>query len=197
MGNTRRVSDASRAPYQEGEIAGRHGFAHAVQELAMGAEMNRIAAASAGLAMLLGLAAVTEAQHEHGHPMIKEGTPTGSRQDERVLLRLSQEAEAGMKLTMREHLEAIRDIVAALGQQDFERATQVAHDELGFPKHHQAMQREGRATFPSKYHELAMAHHQEAEDLAKVIPSKDLKTILPQLERTIGACISCHQAYKL
>ncbi|MBX3326999.1 MAG: cytochrome c, partial [Nitrospira sp.] len=162
-----------------------------------GAEMNRIAAASAGLAMLLGLAAVTEAQHEHGHPMIKEGTPTGSRQNERVALELSEQASAGMKLTMREHLEAIRDIVAALGRQDFEQAAKVAHDELGFPKHHQAMQREGGATFPPKYHELAMAHHQAAEDLAKVIPLKDLKTILPQLERTIGACVSCHQAFRL
>ncbi len=158
---------------------------------------NRIVSIGGGLAALLSLAVVVEAQHEHEHPMIKERVPIGSRQDERVSLELSEQASAGMKLTMREHLEAIRDIVAALGQQDFEQAAKVAHDELGFPKHHQAMQREGGATFPSKYHELAMAHHQAAEDLAKVIPSKDFKAILPQLERTIGACVSCHQAYKL
>jgi len=129
--------------------------------------------------------------------MIKEGTPGDSHPDERAALGLSQAAEAGMKLTMREHLEAIRDIVAALGRQEFEQAATVAHKELGFPKHHQAMQREGGATFPPKYHELAMAHHQEAEDLAKVLPSKDLQTILPKLEKTIGACVSCHRAYKL
>lgn len=45
--------------------------------------------------------------------------------------------------------------------------------------------------------ELPMAHHQESEDLAKVISSNDLKTILSQLEKTMGACVSCHQAYKL
>lgn len=150
-----------------------------------------------GLATLLSLAVVVEAQHEHGHSMIKEGAPTGNRQDERVALNLSEQASAGMKLTMREHLEAIRDIVSALGRQDFEQAAKVAHEELGFLKHHQAMQREGGATFPPKYHELAMAHHQAAEDLVKVIPSKDLKAILPQLEQTIGACVSCHQAYRL
>lgn len=157
----------------------------------------RILSLVGGLAALLSLAVVVEAQHEHGHPVNKEGVPTGSRQDERVALDLNEQASAGMKLTMREHLEAIRDIVAALGRQEFEQAANVAHDELGFPKHHQAMQREGGVTFPPKYHELAMAHHQAAEDLAKVIPLKDLKTILPQLEQTIGACISCHQAYKL
>jgi hypothetical protein len=155
----------------------------------------RILSIVGGLAALLSLAVVVEAQHEH--PVNKQGAPTESRQDERVVLDLSEQASAGMKLTMREHLEAIRDIVAALGRQEFEQAAKVAHDELGFPKHHQAMQREGGATFPPKYHELAMAHHQAAEDLAKVIPSKDLKAILPQLEQTIGACVSCHQAYRL
>ncbi len=150
-----------------------------------------------GLAVLLSLAVVVEAQHEHGLPLIKDGTPIESRQDERAVLGLGQAAEEGLKLTMREHLEAIRDIVVALGRQDFDQAAKVAHEELGFPKHHLAMQREAGATFPPKYHELAMAHHQAAEDLATVISSKDLKTILPQLEKTIGACVSCHQAYKL
>lgn len=161
--------------------------------------MNRmtIVSVGVGLAVLLSLTVVVEAQHEHGHSVIKEGVPADNRQDERVALGLSQTAEAGMKLTMREHLEALQAIVAGLGRQEFEQAAKVAHEELGFPKHHQAMQREGGATFPPKYHELAMAHHQEAENLAKVLSSKDLKTILPQLERTIGACVSCHRAYKL
>jgi len=161
--------------------------------------MNRVTIMSVGLGLsaLLSLVVVAEAQHEHGHRMIKEGALTGSWQDERVVLELSEPASAGMRLTMREHFEVIRDIVAALGRQDFEQAAKVAHEELGFLKHHQAMKREAGATFPPKYHELAMAHHQEAENLAKVIPSKDLKTILPQLERAIGVCVSCHQAYKL
>ncbi len=154
-----------------------------------------IASMIGGLAILLSLAVVVEAQH--GHSVNKEGAPTGSRQDERVTLNLSEQASAGMKLTMREHLEAIHDIVAALGRQDFERAGKVTHEELGFPKHHEAMKREAGATFPSKYHELAMAHHQAAEDLAKVLPSKELRTILPQLEKTIGACVACHRVYKL
>lgn len=156
-----------------------------------------IVSIAGGLAAVLSLAVVGEARDHQEHSMAKGGVPVESHRDERVALGLGPAAEAGMKLTMREHLEAIRDIVAALGRQDFERAAKIAHDELGFPKHHEAMKREVGATFPPKYHELAMAHHQEAEDLAQAILSKDLKTILPQLEKTIGACISCHQAYKL
>jgi hypothetical protein len=164
-----------------------------------GGVMNRraIVLIGVGLSAVLGLAVAVEAQYEHRHPVIKEGAPADRQQDERVALSLGPAAEAGLKLTMREHLEALRDIVAALGRQKFEQAAKVAHEDLGFPKHHQAMQREVGATFPPKYHELAMAHHQEAEDLARVIPSRDLREILPQLEKTIGACVSCHQAYKL
>ena len=157
----------------------------------------RVALFVGALAAVLSLAVVGEVQPQHDHPTAKGGSSVERQRDERVILGLGPAAEAGMKLTMREHLEAIRDIVAALGRQDFERAAKVAHDELGFPKHHEAMKRETGATFPPKYHEFAMAHHQEAEDLAKAIPSKDLKTILPQLERTIGACVSCHRVYKL
>jgi cytochrome c556 len=161
--------------------------------------MIRITIVSAGLGLvgLLSLTVIGEAQHEHGHTMITGGIPADSRQDERVALGLSQEAEAGMKLTMREHLESLQAIVASLGRQEFEQAAKVAHEELGFPKHHQAMQREARATFPPKYHELAMAHHQAAEDLAAVIPSQDIKQILPQLDRTMKACTVCHQAFRL
>jgi hypothetical protein len=42
-----------------------------------------------------------------------------------------------------------------------------------------------------------MSHHQAAEDLAGIIPSKDMKKILPHLERTMQVCVACHQAYKL
>jgi hypothetical protein len=161
--------------------------------------MSRITIVSVGLglAAVLSLAVVVDAQHDHGHPTIKDVAPAGKPQDERVALGLSQAAEAGMKLTMREHLEALQAIVASLGRQEFEQAAKVAHEELGFPKHHQAMQREAGATFSPVYHELAMAHHQAAEDLAAVIPSQDIKQILPQLERTMKACVVCHQAFRL
>ena len=114
-----------------------------------------------------------------------------------MALGLSQAAEAGMKLTMREHLEALQAIVASLGRQEFEQMAKVAHEELGFPKHHQAMQREAWPTFPPRYHELVMAHYQAAEDLAAVIPSQDFKQILPQLERTMKVYTVCHQAFRL
>jgi hypothetical protein len=151
--------------------------------------------------MLWGITAVAMAQMEHPHQHQmgtgKEAGPSVMANDTRQALGLNPAVQEAMKQTMREHMEALHAIVAALAREDFDKAAAVAHDDLGFPKHHQAMQREAGATFPPKYHELAMAHHQVAEDLAVVIPSQDIKQILPQLERTMKACVTCHEAYKL
>ena len=82
--------------------------------------MNRNMIAVTGVAMLLSLIAVGEAQHEHEHPAITNEAPADSRQEGRVLLCLSQEAEAGLKLAMREHLEALPDVITALGGKEFD-----------------------------------------------------------------------------
>jgi hypothetical protein len=150
-----------------------------------------------GVFMFWALVGVAMAQMEHHDSMGIGATAPRNANDNRVALGLKPAAEDSLKQTMREHLEALNGIVAALGKEEFEKAAAVAHVELGFPKHHQAMQREKDATFPPKYQELAMAHHQAAEDLAGIIPSKDMKKILPHLDRTMKACVTCHQAYKL
>ena len=129
--------------------------------------------------------------HKPGHGMPKVPLT------KRTALDLPPAAKEGLKLTMREHLEAIDAIVGALGREDFARAAILTNEELGFPKHHVAMQREQGATFPPEYHELAMAHHQAAEALGAVIPTRDLKKILPHLEQTIHACVKCHQVFRL
>lgn len=88
-------------------------------------------------------------------------------------------------------------IVNPLAREDFAKAAILTNEELGFPKHHVAMQREQGAIFPPEYHKLAMAHHHAAEAMGAVIPTKDLKQILPHLQQTIHACVKCHQVFRL
>jgi hypothetical protein len=154
-------------------------------------------AMSVGGFCLLFVASCAVSESDHGHQMNMEVGSSGAAMDVRQALNLPPAVQEGLKLTMREHLEALQAIVAALAREDYEKAAAVAHEDLGFPKHHQAMQREQGAPFPPKYQELAMAHHQVAEDLAQAIPSRDMKKILPHLDRTMKACVACHQAYKL
>jgi hypothetical protein len=162
--------------------------------------MKRVKAV-AGIASIFFLLCTTaglsnaETDH-HGTHKVESNMPKTS-STKRMALNLPPAAQEGLKLTMREHLEAIDAIVGALAREDFAKAAILANEELGFPKHHVAMQREGGAIFPSAYHELAMAHHKAAEDLGAVIPTKDLKEILPHLEQTIHACVKCHQVFRL
>ena len=119
-----------------------------------------------------------------------------SSEDPRRSLGLPPAAREGMNQTMREHLETLQKIVAALAAEQYDKAATLAHEELGFPKHHQAMQREQGAAFPKRYQELAMDHHQKAEALAKAISSKKMEEILPALDQTILARVTCHRAFK-
>lgn len=98
---------------------------------------------------------IAMAQMEHHDSMGKVPTTPLAAPDRRVSLGLQPSVAESLKLTMREHLDALHAIVAALAHDDYEKAAAVAHEDLGFPKHHQAMQREAGATFPTKYHELA------------------------------------------
>ena len=97
---------------------------------------------------------------------------------------------------MRAHLEAVHAIVAALAREDFVIAREITENELGFAKHREAMRLQKPEHFPAEYHDFAMAHHRAAEDLAGSMPSNDIKRVLPQLERTLQACVDCHRVYK-
>jgi len=165
-----------------------------------GETMKRVKA-GAGIATIIfflcSSAGLSRAQTDHHDTHKVEPGMSKTSSTKRMALNLPPAAQEGLRLTMREHLEAIDAILAALAGEDFPRAATLAIEELGFPKHHVAMQREEGATFPAAYHELAMAHHKAAEGLGAVIPTKDLKQILPHLEQTIHACVKCHQVFRL
>jgi len=117
--------------------------------------------------------------------------------DERESVALSPQAAVAHRAVMLQHLESVQQIVAALGREDFETARQITESHLGFFMHREAMQRQQPADFPPAYHDLAMAHHQAAEELAGVMPSHDLKRILPKLDGVLKACMACHLAYRV
>jgi hypothetical protein len=117
--------------------------------------------------------------------------------DQREPIRLTKEAHAQARAVMRQHLESVQQVVDALAREDFDSAQQLTEAHLGFFMHRQAMLHQKPEDFPPAYHDLAMAHHEAAEALARVMPTKDLKQILPKLDGVLRACVACHLAYKL
>ena len=84
------------------------------------------------------------------------------------------------RAVMLQHLETIQVIVNALVEEDYELARGLTESHLGFFMHRQAMAKQQPENFPPAYHDLAMAHHEAAAELARAIPSKDMKQIMPR-----------------
>lgn len=117
--------------------------------------------------------------------------------DVRTSIPLRAEARLEHRAVMLQHLETIQAIVAALADEDYRLAQGLTESHLGFFMHRHAMARQEPADFPPAYHDLAMAHHAAAEKLADVMPTQDLKQILPQFNNVLKACVACHLEYRL
>jgi hypothetical protein len=117
--------------------------------------------------------------------------------DTRHPIPLSPSAEKEHRAVMLQHLETVQTIMNALVDEDYELAKGLTESHLGFFMHRQAMASQQAENFPPHYHDLAMAHHAAAEELARIIPTKDLKQILPQFNNVLKACVACHLEYKV
>ncbi|MGH7184083.1 MAG: cytochrome c [Nitrospiraceae bacterium] len=132
---------------------------------------------------------------EHGHR--EQGVNPYLTSDTRRPIPLSASAEKEHRAVMLQHLETIQVIMNALVEEDYELAKGLTETHLGFFMHRQAMANQQPENFPPAYHDLAMAHHAAAEELARVIPTKDLKQILPQFNNVLKACVACHLEFKV
>lgn len=133
----------------------------------------------------------------HGERIHGGDSVTPEAEAKRVPLKLTPSAQEAHKAIMHEHLEAVHGFVAALAANNYEEAAATAERQLGFAKHREAMRRQDPESFPPPYHDLAMAHHQAAEQLAVVTPSGDLTLIVGELKNTLRACVACHRRYEI
>ena len=117
--------------------------------------------------------------------------------DVRTPIPLGDAARLEHRAVMHQHLETVQAIVAALAEEDYRLAQGLTESHLGFFMHRYAMARQEPADFPPAYHDLAMAHHAAAEKLADVMPTKDLKQILPEFNNVLKACVACHLEYRV
>ncbi len=142
---------------------------------------------------ILAATGCTGTEHRHKDPRPDAYLASDTRQP----IPLSPSAAKEHRAVMLQHLETIQVIVNALAEEDYELARGLTESHLGFFMHRQAMARQEPENFPPAYHDLAMAHHEAAEEMARIIPSKDVKLILPRLNNVLKACVACHLEYKI
>ncbi len=93
---------------------------------------------------------------------------------------------------MLQHLETMQVIMNALIEEDYELARGLTESHLGFFMHRLAKASQPSENFPPAYQELAAAHNAAAEELARIIPTRDMTQILPQFNNVLKACVACH-----
>lgn len=121
----------------------------------------------------------------------------GEAPDTRTPIRLPMEAGQAHRDVMMQHLETVQVLVGALADEDFKLAQGVMEAHVGFFARRNAVARQKMESIPPSYQALALAHVDAAKGLAAIIPSKDMKQILPRLNGLLKTCMACHLEYKV
>ncbi len=98
------------------------------------------------------------------------------------------------KQSMRDHLLAVQQIVAALAGRDFA-AMESAALRLGYSESMGAMCQHLGSGAPG-FAEAAIAFHRAADDIGRAARARDAEGALAALGSTLEHCTSCHAAYK-
>ena len=133
-------------------------------------------------------ASCSEAERRHDAPQSIPYLTSDSRHP----ILLSPSAGKEHRAVMLQHLETIQVIMNALLEEDYELARGLTELHLGFFMHRLAKASQPSESFPPAYQELAAAHNAAAEKLARIIPTRDMKQILPQFNNVLKACVACH-----
>lgn len=98
------------------------------------------------------------------------------------------------KQNMREHLEAVRDIVAALATDDFD-AVRQASGRIGYSEQMGRMCSHMGAGAPG-FTDQAMLFHRTADRIATAAVERDRGRVLSELAATLRTCTNCHSTWK-
>jgi hypothetical protein len=98
------------------------------------------------------------------------------------------------KENMREHLEAVQQVVEAAAVSDFEKVGLAAR-RLGFSETMGKMCEHMGAAAPG-FTEQALAFHHTADEIAGAARRHDGPAVLTALSKSLSACTSCHAAFK-
>lgn len=98
------------------------------------------------------------------------------------------------KQNMREHLEVVQEIVAAMATRDFHRVAQSAR-RMGYSETMGRMCEHMGAAAPG-FSDQAVAFHHSADRIAEAAKRQDSEAVLSALGETLAMCTGCHATYK-
>lgn len=125
--------------------------------------------------------------------MHKSGMPRTN--DQRASLNLPAPMRRKQLAMMREHLQAVDDIIAYLARGKFNAASKTAHSKLGLtPEMKKMCNMLGRRN--SDFRAMGLTFHKNADKLADALKTGNMERSLSALHATIHSCVQCHATFR-
>lgn len=137
-------------------------------------------------ALFIILCSTASAQH---HGQNKDSGP-----DLRKPLPLLEFMAEHQKKNMREHLEAIRDIVSGFAKKDFKVIKEASLNLGSSPQMNMMCDHMGKGA--PGFTTMALQMHKNADQIVLAADKKDFTAVVKATEKTLHSCTSCHAVFK-
>ncbi len=118
---------------------------------------------------------------------------SGMGNDKRMSLKLNAMQKNHQLMNMRDHLEAVQNIVTLLSSDKYDEASKVAYTKLGSTTEMKLM----CASFGDKNFEtLGLEFHQSADKMSEIFKTRNKEKSLKALSNTMNYCVQCHATYR-
>ncbi len=130
----------------------------------------------------------------HEMMMMKSGGPKA---DTRVELQIPAPMKVMQKGMMRQHLDTVSEITAALAANDLTRASAIAKEKLGWnPAEEQRCNAVAEMTRQPDFIKFGKAVHLKADELSEAAKAGDRDKALVHLSELIRNCNACHATFR-
>ena len=113
--------------------------------------------------------------------------------DKRVSLELNAMQKNHQKTIMRDHLDAVQNIITLLSSDKYKEASKLAYERLGSTTKMRLM----CASFGDKnFENLGLEFHKSADKMSEIFKTRNKEQSLKALSNTMNYCVQCHATYQ-
>ncbi len=156
---------------------------------------------AAGAAAAVNLAAYGEQEHRHDQHMHNADHAAAAMADTRTRVQFPEALRAHTLANMRDHLQSLQEIQAALADGAFDKAGEIAEQRLGMTSLKLHGAHEVAPYMPKAMQEAGTSMHRAASHFAVVAKdaavSGDVKPALAALADVTQSCVACHAGFRL
>ena len=157
--------------------------------------------------LVSGFALAEEKGHEHGKMMEGQQMPPemvemmkkqgGPKPDTRTELKIPAPMKVMQKGMMRQHMDTVSEITAALASNDLNKAAEIAKSKLGWsPEEEKRCSMVEKMTGEADFTSFGKAVHLKADELADAAKAGNRNKALTALAELITNCNNCHKKFR-